>query len=610
MGGIGGSKLDPPSQEPKKKKEDDPFLNEESASPTTGAPPSSSSFLPISAATTASPPRSNPKKMVSKTRISSLTTCGRNLEEVDDDNEFSCFLDDEASHYNQIHQDFNSHYPEVVVPAVDNTTTTAATATRKRTASPAVTRSASIRDSGIGSKIGLLRCRSVKETDEDDDKEIITNQFQRRSLSSSPSKLVTDNIVVKKGSPDESHQNSVQGSGSGGLLLRGRGGVRSLSRIGHKFSKNKYYKTFMTEKNVKTTKKKNRKKQDKGNVAVAITYAASADDITASASASAASRRIIPSFKKGINTGRLSPLLCIANKKKFVGIIEDCEVNDDEAIHCAAREAMANNLRSSFDTTYTGNNARGDGVGTGTPTIPCNVAAVAAQKSSNGTGSSSSSKKEKNYRRRYVDDHDDKTFDDMAVQNFVGISKPDRGGNAEDGEKSDYSARTMMNADSNIRSIVGQDHHPAVAAARTANGGSGHGRDIDSGFFTITDSPFSSHHERLFPTQHAKVPADGTTAAGNQFDSNERMVLGKDNEVSTAAAGSDHRRRVTRTTVNLSQVAGSMHSNSTSGFYDDEDDGSDENYSRTKIDTNTTNTSTSFFTENMNSKTDTRRQLV
>jgi hypothetical protein len=367
----------------------------------------------------------------------------------------------------------------------------------------------------------------------------------------------------------------------------------------------------MTEKNDKTTKKKNKKKKDKGNVAVAITYAASADDITVSASASAASRRSIPSFKKGINTGRLSPLLCIANKKKFVGIIEDCEVNDDEAIHCAAREAMANNLRSSFDTTYTGNNARGDEVGTGTPTIPCNVAAVAAPKSSNGTGSSSS-KKKKNSRRRYLDDHDDKTFDDMAVQNFVVMSKSDRGGNADD-----YSARTMMNADSNIRSIVRQDHHPSVAAARTAKGGSGHGRDIDSGFFTITDSPFSSHQERFFPTQEATAPADGTTAAGNQFDSNERMVFGKNNEVSTAAVGSDHRRRVTRTTVNLSQVAGSMHSNSTSddkniiqGFYDDEDDGSDENYSRTKINTNTTNTSTSFFTENMNSKTDTRRQLV
>merc|ERR1711865_1095599 len=143
----------------------------------------------------------------------------------------------------------------------------------------------------------------------------------------------------------------------------------------------------ITEKNVKTTKKKNRKKKDKGNVAVAITYASSVDDTTASASA--ASRRSIPNLKKGINTGRLSPLLCIANKKKFVGIIEDCEVNDDEAIHCAAREAMANNLRSSFDSTYTGNNARGDGVGTGTPTTPCNVAAVAAQKSS-------SSKKKKN----------------------------------------------------------------------------------------------------------------------------------------------------------------------------------------------------------------------
>merc|ERR1711865_12330 len=355
----------------------------------------------------------------------------------------------------------------------------------------------------------------------------------------------------------------------------------------------------ITEKNVKTTKKKNRKKKDKGNVAVAITYASSVDDTTASASA--ASRRSIPSLKKGINTGRLSPLLCIANKKKFIGIIEDCEVNDDEAIHCAAREAMANNLRSSFDTTYTGNNARGDGVGTGTPTIPCNVAAVAAQKSSNGTGSSSS-KKKKNSRRRYLDDHDDKTYDDMAVQDFVVISKSDRRGNADDGEKSDYSARTMMNADSNIQSIVGQDHHPAVATSRTANGGSGHGRDIDSGFFTIADSPFSSRH---------------TTAAGNQFDSNERMVLGKNNEVSTAAAGSDHRRRVTRTTVNLSQVAGSMHSNSTSddkniirGFYDDEDDGSDENYSRTEINTNTTNTFTSSFTENMNSKTDTRRQLV
>merc|ERR1711865_354540 len=233
----------PLSQEPKKMKEDDPISQKESASPITA------DTTLIAVPQQQHPPfphRNNPKKKVlSKTRISSLTTCGTNCEEVDDDNDYLDFLDDEASHYNQIHQDFNSHYPEVVVPAVNTPPTPAATATQKRTASSAVTRSASIRDSCIGSKIGLLRCRSVKETDDDDNKEVIANQFQQRSLSSSPFKLVTDDIVVKKGAQDKSHRNSGQGSGSGGLLLKGgRGGVRSLSRIGHKISKNKYYKNF------------------------------------------------------------------------------------------------------------------------------------------------------------------------------------------------------------------------------------------------------------------------------------------------------------------------------------------------------------------------------
>ena len=309
------------------------------------------------------------------------------------------------------------------------------------------------RISSITTAVGS-KSKAIKE-------EVITTQ-QAQPTTVPPPPLAVPTTQQKHASSDPMYQSDSEDSAlvqaesyrhCGGATI---GRVRSLRNNNKKNKDNKD----------KMNNKKNKNKDNKEVTAKPNTVSSSPIPIPNSAPIPTSAPTPISTTVKDVVAMRRQKLATIASCRKT----NKRDNDGGDSCKFSVEVESSKQLLSS-------NIANSSGVGRGTLTIPFDTAALAVRRSS-------SNHRNRNRNRGVVaqDDNDDDGTDfygneDVKVLSIVGCKHPSSGGVMKQGQR---------------------------------KGGGGGGGDIDSGFYSIADSPYSSRHERILPPAPTMTNASTT----------------------------------------------------------------------------------------------------